>query len=463
MKTRNGLFDGRTKRGMKHRMRRYRHAVIALSSFFFVMNGCVPAPQTPGHRPEVEVTPQAAPTQDLANMTPEWAYQQGIAALNQRALDEAIQYFQLAAQRDAMYLQAYIGLGDVYTLKDEYLLAESFYEKVLKYDPDSVAAYLSLGKLSSEKGDVRQAISFCRKALELEPSNAAAQQQLAQVTEELFAQHYEQGTAYKDAGDIENALVEFQKAHSLKSDDIEFTVEIGDLFLRQNDYMMADGFFQQALAQNPNFLPAMIGAGKAQLGMKNFKEAAQYFKNGQAIAPENPELGDLLKKTQTEKIRTTLPSQYTAIASAAQVTRGEVAAMLLVELNLEERLPAPSRRVIISDITTHWAKPYIIKAVQYDVIGLPPDRYFRPDEPMLKGELAQILDMTLQKRGIPLSLATSAVFSDVHQDNQYADSILRVVSAGIMDATNGAAFGIANPVSGAEMKKIISRVKKLMP
>lgn len=427
----------------------------------FLFGGCAPTPPpTSGHRPEVEPTP-APPQEDQARSTPEWAYQQGSNALNTQKFDDAIQFFQAALQRDAMYLDAYVGLGDTYTQKGDYLVAESYYNKVLGYDPGSVPAHLALGNMSEKMGDYRKASSFYRKVLELEPGNASAQQRLAAITEELFSQYYEQGKAYQEAGDIEQALVEFQKAHSLNPDDLDFTIEIGELFLTQNDYMMAEGYFQDVLTKNPNYVPAMVAMGKAHLDQQRYDKALEAFKQALAIEPNNQDAAEWLKKTQTNRIQDNLPPQYSAIAASPEVSRGEVAALLMVEFALENRLPAPSKRVIISDITNHWAKPYIIKAVQFDLISLPPDRYFRPDEPMRKGELAQTLDLLLKKLGAPLPLASGGSFSDVYADNQYADAISRVQAAGLMSASDNT-FGVVNSLSGAEMTQIIARVKEIV-
>jgi len=447
---------------MKRQTTGFTLLVLLCSISLFLFSSCAPTPpQTPGHRPEAEPTPP--PTQDeMARSTPQWAYQQGMTALQQQQFDAAIQYFQAALQRDAMYLDAYVGLGDTYTQKGDYLVAESYYNKVLGYDPGSVPAYLALGNMSEKMGDYRKASSFYRKVLELEPANATAQQRVAAITEELFSQYYEQGKAYQEAGDIAQALVEFQKAQSFNPDDLDFMIEIGELFVSQKDYMMAEGYFQDVLTKNPNYVPAIVAMGKAKLAQQQYEKAVEAFKQALAIEPNNQDAAEWLQKTQVHRIQDNLPPQYGAIAAAPQVTRGEVAALLIVEFALENRLPAPSKRVIISDITNHWAKPYIIKAVQFDLIGLPPDRYFRPDEPMYKGELAQTLDLLLKKLNATLPSAPAGAFSDVYSDNQYAGAIYRVQAAGLMAASGDGTFGVVNPLSGAEMMQIMARVKEMI-
>lgn len=429
----------------------------------WVLTSCAPYPEATGRRPET-LPPRPTERQiqeELERSTAEWAYQQGLQALNREAVKEAIQYFELALERDAMHLRAYLSLGDAHNMQGEYLAAETYYNKVLYYDPYSIPAYTALANIKAKMGNHREALSLYRKVLELDPTNQHAREQSEHVMQELFTVYYEQGIAYKDAGDLERAVVELQKAYSV-APNLELAVEIGDLYLQSRDYMMADGYFQQALSQDPEYLPALIGAGKVQMALDHYHEAMNYFKQGLQIQPANQEVQTLLDQAQTKNVRTNLPPQYTQIFSAEQVTRGDVAALLMVDLNLEHQLSSPSRMVIISDITTHWAKPYIIQAVQFDVMKLPPDRYFRPEEPIVKGELAFVLDSLLGQLGSRLPAAGVVQFHDVSPDNYWYDAIRRTYAAGLIPANSDAEFGVNDPVSGQDMREILAKAKKML-
>ena len=431
--------------------------------FAVLLNGCPPVQETPGRRPDSPPeTTRQQPEDAMERLTAEWAYKQGLSFLEQNNLDEAIRHFQLAVERDAMHLRAYLSLGDVYSMQQKYLLAESYYNKVLRYDPESVPAYTSLGTMYWKMGNYRDSLSFYRKVLELDPANQFAKEQVDRVTEELFHWHYEQGLGYKEAGDIEQALVELQKAQSFYPENLDFAIEIGDLFLQQEDYVMADSYFQQVLSQQPNSLPATIGAGKVQLALQHYAEAIEYFEAAQKIEPGNSEVQELIRQSQTDKVSSSLAPQYYEIGEKEQVSRGDVAALLMVELMLESRMPASPRVSIISDITTHWAKPYIIQAVQLNIMALPPDRYFRPNEPIRKGELAFILDTVAQQLSVPLPQGSSVLFSDVYPENQYHNAILRMFSAGIMNAESEDLFGIGIPLSGEETLQIFQKFKALL-
>ena len=430
--------------------------------FAALLGGCPQVQETPGHRPDTLPEIERPSEDAMERLTAEWAYKQGLRSLEQENSDEAIRNFQLAVERDAMHLRAYLSLGDVYSMQQKYLLAESYYNKVLRYDPESVPAYTALGTMYWKMGNYRQSLSFYRKVLELDPANQFAATQIEQVTQDLFNWHYEQGAAYKEAGNLDQALIELQKAQSLSPDNVDFTIEIGELFLQQQDDVMADGYFQQALSQQPNNFSAIIGAGKVQLARKHYAEAIQYFERAQAIQPESPEVRSLIRQSQADKVNSTLSPQYYEIGKKEQVSRGDVAALLMVDLMMGGRLPASTRVTIISDITTHWAKPYIIQAVQLNLMTLPPDRYFRPDEAIRKGELAFILDTIARLLSVPLPDGSSMLFADVYPENQYHNAILRLFSAGIINAESEDHFGIGSPLSGEETLQIFQKFKALL-
>jgi tetratricopeptide (TPR) repeat protein len=426
--------------------------------------GCPPAPGPSGRRPSPGEIPPPPREREYEEdrQSAGWAYRQGLLQLDMSNYEAAIQFFHMAVERDPEFLQAYLSLGDAYRMQERFLVAETYYNKVLELDPSSIPALTALATMQWKMGNHRESLSLYRNVLEIDPENQFAQHQIELVTDDLFTLYYEQGMAYKEAGDLRAAAAEFQKAYSLYPKNQEFAVEIGNLFLDQQDYIMADRYFQQALSAEPDFVPALVGAGQAQLALQHYDEAIQYFEHALQVQPGDATIMELLRQTQQQKVEATLPQQYWEIVSAEQVSRGDIAALLMVDLMLETRLPPPSRVEIISDITTHWAKPYIINVVQYGIMRLPPDRFFRPDEPIQKGELAYILDAVLRKLSVPLSDESVVVFSDVHPDNIYHDAISRMYSAGLMLASGEDTFGMLDTLSGEEAIQIFEKVKLML-
>lgn len=442
--------------------------MLALIAASLLLPACVPIQAPSGRRPPqqefpAQRPPQAEPTPEPEDRTTaEWAYQKGLKYLSQNDYDNAIQFFQLAIERDPQHVRAYLSLAEVHSMREEFLVAESYYDKVLQLEPDSVPAINALATMQWRMGNHRDALSLYRNALERDPQNQFAQQQMHVVSEELFDLHYSQGLQYQHAGNLDQAVIEFQKAASLAPEDEALAVEIGAIFLQQNDYAMADGYFQQALSAKADFLPAILGAGRVQLALDHYDEAIRYFERARMLNPADPEPSNLLQQARREQLNASLPDEYWNISASPQVTRGEIAALLMVDVMLEHHLRAPENVIIISDITTHWAKSYIMKVVQYGIMNLPPDRFFRPDEPITRGELAFVLDTLFRTLGTPLPPGGQLPFSDVHPDNAYYDAIARVHAAGLMPPTSPTAFGILGTLSGAEALRIFEQIQALL-
>lgn len=443
-----------------------RCAPVFITILLFV-NGCVPAPPPSGRRPlptdEIpSQLPPAPAAEEEERSSAEWAYQQGLQYLNHEEYDKAIQAFHLALERDSQHLRSYLSLGEVYSIQDEFLIAETYYNKVLQFDDRSIPALNALATMQWRMGNHRDALTLYRKTLEIDSTNRFAQQQIEMVTGEMFDIHYAKGREYKELGDLKQAAVEFQKAYSIDPENWAFAVEIGMLFLQQEDHAMADGYFQKALSFKADFLPAIIGAGRVQLGLRHFDEAIRYFERARMIDPTDTESGELLRQTQREQVNASLPEEYWNIITSERVTRGDIAALIMVDFMLEQHMHTPDNVVIISDITTHWAKSYIIKVVQHGIMSLPPDRFFRPKEPITRGELAFVIDSLFKKIGQPLPQGGSLSFADVHPDNAYHDAIARTYSAGLMPAPSEAAFGTLNSMFGEEAIHIFEKIRAFL-
>ena len=82
--------------------------------------------------------------------------------------------------------------------------AVSFYERTLKYVPDSLRMLSNLGNLYEERGRKEEAIAVYKKAIEIHPYSPYAYNNL--------------GALYYDAGDIGKAASLFKKAVEIEPD-----------------------------------------------------------------------------------------------------------------------------------------------------------------------------------------------------------------------------------------------------
>ena len=121
--------------------------------------------------------------------------------------------------------------------------------------------------------------------------------------------------------------------------------------------------------------------------------------------------------------------------------------------------------VAATDIADHWAKNWIEDVMKAGAIDPFPDHTFRPDEKITRSNYAVFLQNILVVVTADQGLATKyfgtpSRFPDVNATHYAYNSISLVVDRGIMkaDIMDGA-FGMSNPVSGADALLIIRELQ----
>ncbi|MCG2710712.1 MAG: S-layer homology domain-containing protein [Thermodesulfovibrionales bacterium] len=161
------------------------------------------------------------------------------------------------------------------------------------------------------------------------------------------------------------------------------------------------------------------------------------------------------------------------IAVKDSVTRADLAALLIVEMKLDKlfagRIPVKSQidkmkaEFTPADMLTHSFKEEVITIMKWKVRGLEP-RYdettkaylFMPKEPVLRGEMALILEDVLIKLTGDEKLATAyfgqdkSPFPDVKTTSPFYNAVMNMTTKGIMEGELSGEFRVGAPVDGAE-------------
>jgi Flp pilus assembly protein TadD len=128
---------------------------------------------------------------------------------------------------------AYLGLGVLSDVKNEYELARSFYDKAYSIKPNSVKLLINQGYSFYMSGDYTKAEMFTQKALKQAPNNEKAQNNMALIylakgqenkALNMFTRHMENYEALNNVGYFlllqgkpENAVPYFQQAIDKKA------------------------------------------------------------------------------------------------------------------------------------------------------------------------------------------------------------------------------------------------------
>ena len=341
--------------------------------------------------------------------------------------------------------------------------------------------------------------------------------------------HYQRGVALLEQEDLWGAQREFERAGSLDSDFPGANTGNALVAMEQGDFWRARKEVEKAIHKDGNFIDAHIALGRiaAKEGeergdppSKWLPEALRAYKKAMEKTPDNPAIyyyqglaylqaldfprgreaftrvmelnrGDWVAKAMEmvetiQIIERASPGSKVGqkIALVPQLTRAELAVLLIEELKLDEliqkrRLPhgetafqSPQEhgdRPVsqAKDLSGSWAQPWVEEVLSLRVTGLElfPDETFQPNQPVTRANFALVNQGLLTLLSGDTSLATRYIgeesrFPDVRGDFFAYNAIALSTERGIMAAEKMSGhFRPHDPVSGAEALLIIRELQ----
>ncbi len=107
--------------------------------------------------------------------------------------------------------------------------------------------------------------------------------------------------------------------------------------------------------------------------------------------------------------------------------------------------------VIFSDIEGHWAKEWIINAVNLGFVTGYEDGTFRPDRTITRAEFSTLLNKAMQ-----IGTTNKISFSDVNEGEWFYKEIQKSVAAGFFSGYENNTFRPNNPIKREEVAKVVS-------
>lgn len=350
----------------------------------------------------------------------------GYVALARRQMPQALDWFGRALMSRADYAPALVGRGEALLALDRYPEALESFEAAAAADPGLdlaprvqvlrlrvVQDQVATARLALQRGDLTEARARYQTAIAASPESGFLYRELA--------------LAERQDGQLEAAAAHFRKAIELDPFDVRAQTGLGATLEASGDLPGALAAYEAAWALEPS--PALDGR-----------------------------LGELRARIAAAA----LPPEYQQIASAATVTRADLAALLGVRLEdwLASSRPQPR---LMTDAHEHWAAPYIARAVQAGIIEPFPNHTFQPEVEIRRGDLAlvisRMLDLIAQSRpGAAAAWRSSRPsIADVPRSHLAYPAVAQAVGAGVLDVSGGA-FHLGRPVSGAEAIAAIERL-----
>jgi len=330
--------------------------------------------------------------------------------------------------------------------------------------------------------------------------------------------HYTQGKRLLEAGRLDDALREFERAKGLNPNYAPAYEGIGLVALERQDLRAAEQSMKQARDKDEQYAPAYVGLGRVYSAMGHYEDAVEQFR---MALKKDPKSGDAhyywgraavaVRAYDTAEVEfeaalnlnpldaranaawkevneirragAGVSQEYGEIAKKPGITRADFAVILTSELPLDRLFkdrqvkPAGGFRPpgmteageptlqIPSDVQPHWARVAIERVLTLGVMESLPDGSFGPNEPVNRADFAMLLQQFLVTYLNDPSLPTRFIgspspFPDVPGAHYAFNAVQVATSRGILSAAMDGTFGLMKQVSGADALLSIRKLKE---
>jgi tetratricopeptide (TPR) repeat protein len=355
---------------------------------------------------------------------------QGLVALARRDFDRAVTAFDAALRASPAYVPALVGRGQaLLALKREGEALASF-DAAVKADP-SLTAVRQRAEVLRFRGlqDLIEAARAAARSGRFPEARTAYEQAIAGSPESAFL-YRELGVVERRAGNNEQALTRLRRATELDPLDAAAFTQLAELLESRQDLAGAEAAYRTALDLDPS-----------------------------------PELEAKLA-TVTKRVREAqLPPEYKAALSAAQITRGDLAALIGVRLESIVKA-APTRQVVITDVRGHWAATWIARVAEAAIMPPFENHTFQPNAVVRRGDLAVAINRLLtllssNDAALRTRLAQRPAIGDMNRRHVQYTAAAAAVASGVMPLLEGDRFLVGRPVSGNEAVETLDKVSAL--
>jgi tetratricopeptide (TPR) repeat protein len=146
---------------------------------------------------------------------------------------------------------------------------KSFYERTLKYAPDSARVYNNLGLLYANDGENEEAAVLYKKAIEIDPNYARA--------------HNNIGVVYREMEKNQEAIVSYRKAVELNPKYAQAYNNLGRVYSAVGKSQEAIDAYKKAIEISPNYIKAYNNLGVVYSVMGNREEAEAMYMQAMEI------------------------------------------------------------------------------------------------------------------------------------------------------------------------------------
>lgn len=154
--------------------------------------------------------------------------------------------------------------------------AEKKYQEVLRWDANNADAWLHLGTLYYMKEQYQDALLFMFKSIEIDPLKAI--------------RHYNLGVVLENIGDRSQAIRAYQETIKLDPQYIQAYNNLGNIFLELGEVQQAESVYRQGILTNPNHFGGYLNLGNILMSRQQIDEAIAAYETALNLKPRDPDI-----------------------------------------------------------------------------------------------------------------------------------------------------------------------------
>jgi tetratricopeptide (TPR) repeat protein len=190
-------------------------------------------------------------------------YNIGFEYKKMKMYEDARINFEKAVECSSKYVDAYLGLAEVYTDMQQYGLSEETYKTLIENVEGTVKGWTGLGSLYAKLGRYDEALEAYNKAMAIDSSDAT-----------IF---HGKGYVYEKMKDFENAQQLYEKAYNLSPDSRAITFALGKVYLEREKCDKAVTLLDKLAVEFPNDIEVRLILGDAHFDCKNYAKALENY------------------------------------------------------------------------------------------------------------------------------------------------------------------------------------------
>jgi len=352
------------------------------------------------------------------------------------------------------------GMGYVALLRDDYAGAEARFQGSIRAVPELIAAQLGIGQVYQKLGRREDALKSYLEVLKRDPANAFATGEAGvlrtAIVEALQAEAEEAIRTGRpaEAKDAYLRLLEYspklQGAH----------LALARIFVQEKNFAGVLFHLRTAIGNDPKDKTALREYAEALYQMNQFSRSLDTFQRLLTLDPADKPAKERVEALKVRLGIIDLPEEYGDISGLEAVTKEAVAALIGAKFE-DIRTDAAGPPPVIVDISTSWARTYIVKAAAFGIMEVFSNHTFQPKKILTRAEMAETLIRLveyLKKKGRPIvaQIPEDRIrIADVPQEHPFVRPITSAVSYQLMDLSKERTFRPELTVSGAEAIRIL--------